>query len=84
MSPTALSPDVSDDEEIGLSDVVPLAIFIQRMQERGLASENQVRWIIRNRATNGLSVAGAVLQPGGRQLYIVLPRWEKWLLQQVA
>ena len=84
MSDSSAPEELLNDEQIGLADVVPLSLFIEHMQERGLASENQIRWIVRNRATNGLSESGAVLQPGGRQLYIVLPRWQKWFLHQVA
>ena len=76
--------DLPEEEQIALSDVVPLPRFIELMERDGLATENQIRWIVRHRASNGLSEAGAILQPGGRQLYVVVPRWHRWLLQQVA
>ena len=74
-TPCPLSPD----------DIVPFAKFIRVCEQRGIATEQQLRWWARYRDVNGLIESGAMVEkrpnPTSRrpQLYVVVPRIVEWM-----
>jgi len=61
------------------TNVIKLADFVECHPD--LFSDGQMSWLIRNRARNGLSEAGAVLQVG-RKIYINKRKFLEWFMSQ--
>lgn len=64
-----------------LDDVMRLQIFLKRYPN--LTTENNLRWMIYNRKTNGLATSGAVRKVNGCW-YIVLPKLLAYLTGEEA
>ena len=61
-----------------MDDIQTLQYFIEHNSH--LASENQVRWWIFNRETNGIESHGAIVKKG-RRWYVNLPKLREWILE---
>jgi len=77
-STTTASPfDDTDDTEYQLSQLVPMFDLVRL--HPGLLTENRIRHLSKQRATNGLLESGALVMVGS-QLYAHQARFTRWLL----
>ncbi len=60
-----------------IDDVVPFSKFARDCEEKGIATEHQLRWWLRHRKENGLD--HAVTEIYGR-IYIITPRFVNWMV----
>lgn len=64
-----------------LDDIMALTAFVERYPD--IVSEQQIRWQIFKRTSNGLADSGAISKRGGKW-YIVIPKFRQWLLESEA
>ena len=77
-----MNPKVTNTD-YDLHDVVTKKQLVA--ESKGILTEGQLDWILRNRARNGLSQCGAVIRQGrGGELKLIRPRFTKWYLSQLA
>ena len=69
--------DPPPPEPISLDDIVTVDAFAKRYPD--IADARRLRWMIYNRASNGLEKSGAIVKKHGRWC-IVAPRFRDWLL----
>ena len=62
---------------IELDLILPLEKFCERFSD--LTTEPRMRWLIFNRAANGLETSGAIVRRCDRW-HVVVPRYRDWLL----
>lgn len=67
-----------------LSDFVAFKPFAREFADRGLGTEDTLRWLTRYRRENGLLSSGAIVEiltPGARRprLFVNRPKFAAWL-----
>lgn len=72
---------MKENNQISLDDFEPQKVFAKQQQDK--FTESQIAWLIRNRQSNGLQEAGAVVMVS-RKFYINKPAFARWLLSQQA
>ena len=76
-----MAAPIAEREPIPLTDLATPAELAN--EHPGIFTEPGLRWLIRQRRSNGLDKAGAVLIVRNRQV-LVRSRFERWLASQVA
>lgn len=71
---------------LSFEDIVPAPHFVKENAGKNGMSENQLRWLFRNRKINGMAKSGAVIEKTGRygkgkrpMLFVVVPKFVEWL-----
>ena len=64
-----------------LDDIMALTVFCERYQD--IVTEQQIRWQIFKRTSNGLAESGAITKKGGKW-FVIVPKYRTWLLKSEA